>query len=120
MIKGEFYWAVVGDANPEPVAVVTENGVRKAYTCGCPDPFVVDGPDASIVLIPKTARRWDAIYRSGTYNHSNTHPAMFEDVKPMTVPLKPAELRAAWEINEKRLVAEKARGVKHSHRRFNP
>ena len=36
-----FRWVRVGDGNPEPAAIKTVNGVRMAFTIGCPDGFVL-------------------------------------------------------------------------------
>lgn len=100
MATGEFYWAVVGDANPEPVAVVVEGGKRVAYTCGCPDPFDVDGPDARIVLIGTSGRH--------------------EPAAPLRAPPTPNEVRAQDAVREAQIKADKRRGITHGHRRFNP
>ena len=48
-----FYWAVVGDGNPEPVAVTEEGGVRKAFTIGCPDPYMIDEPGCPCRILPE-------------------------------------------------------------------
>ena len=37
--KAKFYWARIGDGNPEPVAVQRVDGKRVCYTFACPDPF---------------------------------------------------------------------------------
>lgn len=99
--KAEFYWAIVGDASPEPVAVVTENGRRVAYTCGCADPFVID--EGRIELIPDT--------------HD---PRSILPAHPMRIPLTPKERKKKREESERWLEEEKKAGRSHGHRRFNP
>lgn len=98
--KADFYWAVVGEAKPEPVAVVIENGKRVAYTCGCADPFDIDGADAAIVLID----------RYGNVGSPS----------PLLVPPTPKEQAEAAERREKQIQADRKRGITHGHRRFNP
>ena len=103
LAKAEFYWAIVGDANPEPVAVIIENGKRVAYTCGCADSFDVDGPNARIELIPL-----DFI------DFKN------DIVRPMPIPKKPDAHRELRDRHEAYLQKEAAAGRTHGHRRFNP
>ena len=45
-----FYWARIGDGNPEPVAVKRENGKRVCYTLACPDPYDVEGKTSPVKL----------------------------------------------------------------------
>lgn len=90
--KADFQWAVIGDANPEPVSVVTKGGKRLAYTLGCADPFELDDPDANIELL----------------GHS------------LIPPPKPADVRRQRELRESRLAAEKLAGIVHGWRRWNP
>ena len=73
--KAEFFWGVIGDANPEPVSVVEKDGKRWAYTIGCPDPFRLDDVDANIELLGLR----------------------------LIPPLKPAEQQALREERERRL-----------------
>ena len=47
-----FAWAVVGDGEPEPVAVKGDPGSRQAFTIGCPDPYNIDEPDCPCMLLP--------------------------------------------------------------------
>lgn len=108
MNAAKFYWAVVGDASPEPVAVVEEGGRRVAYTCGCPDPFEVDGPDARIQLIP------------GVTNDRAPEASYLAEPDPMQVAVTHASYKAACEERERRLEADRKRGIRHGHRRFNP
>lgn len=119
MDAAKFYWAIVGDASPEPVAVVEEHGKRVAYTCGCPDPFDVDGPDANIILIPPS-RHADGSEDPENYNRPDD---WFKSrgrkgwvLKPLDVPPTPAQA-ATMQRNERRL---RAMTAQHRHRRFNP
>lgn len=105
--KTEFYWAIIGDANPEPVAVTTENDKRVAYTIGCPDPF--DLESGNIELIPASPSAW-----TGTAMMSAEAPM------PLTIPMKPLERQLEREEAERRLAAERKKGVVHGWRRFNP
>lgn len=108
MSAAKFYWAVVGDASPEPVAVVEENGKRVAYTCGCPDPFDVEGPNARIQLIPSVT------------NPYATEMAFLAKPEPMQVAVTHAQHKLAREKRERQLERDAKRGVRHGHRRFNP
>jgi hypothetical protein len=47
-----YFWAVVGKGNPEPVAVDGEPGSLRAYTIGCPDPYLLDDPACPCRLLP--------------------------------------------------------------------
>lgn len=107
--KAEFYWAIIGDANPEPVAVsVGEDGKRLAYTIGCPDPFELDVPEPNIELVESSA--------------------MFSGAGWKQRPIKlepPSKLRAAdhekRRLNaEDRLEKDRKRGVVHGWQRWNP
>lgn len=108
MNAAKFYWAVVGNASPEPVAVVDEEGRRVAYTCGCPDPFVVDGADARIQLIPCVTNKFapEASYLA--------------EPEPMQLAVTHAQHKQAREDRERMLEADRKRGIRHGHRRFNP
>lgn len=108
MNAAKFYWAVVGDASPEPVAVVVEDGKRVAYTCGCPDPFDIDGPDAVIELIPGITNEWAPL-------ESYEGPAT-----PMQVAVTKAKASAARLARDRQIERDRQRGIRHGHRRFNP
>lgn len=105
MAIGTFYWAVIGDANPEPVCVVEENGKRVAYTCGCQDSFDVDGEDTRIKLVD-----WK----------SSVASLLKDDPTPMQIPATPREKAEARAARQARIDADERRGVRHNHRRFNP
>lgn len=60
MSKARFYWARIGNGNPEPVAVTGRKPHRLATTIGCPDTFVVDGPDSAILLLEDEYDRLEA------------------------------------------------------------
>lgn len=51
--KAQFYWAVVGDGDPEPVGIKVVNGSRQAFTLGCADPYFIDGPECPCRLLPE-------------------------------------------------------------------
>lgn len=106
--KAQFYWAIVGDASPEPVAVVVENGVRVAYTCGCPDPFVLDGENTNIELVED----------SGMFGGGYWKQELIE-LKPPEK-LKAADHAKRREAAERRLEQDRKKGIHHGHRRFNP
>lgn len=108
MNAAKFYWAVVGDASPEPVAVVVEDGKRVAYTCGCPDPFDVDGPEARIQLIPCV---------TNSYAPEDSYLGKPE---PMQVAVTHPQYKAARAARERGLERDRKRGIYHGHRRFNP
>lgn len=108
MNAAKFYWAVVGNASPEPVAVVEEGGKRVAYTCGCPDRFDVDGPEARIELIPCV---------TNTYAPLDSYLAPAE---PMQVAVTHKQSQAARAERERQLERDRKRGIRHGHRRFNP
>lgn len=130
MSAAKFYWAIVGDASPEPVAVVEENGRRVAYTCGCADPFVVDGEGANITLLadPGGYRFNGKINaRSDYWVDVDERPFSMTDEdkealtpKPLTPPPKPSERAKQRAEAERRLEAYRKRGIRHGHRRFNP
>lgn len=77
--KSQFYWAVVGDGSPEPVAVRGERGSRQAFTIGCPDPYLIDQGDCPCRLLPYMEQA----------HKDNRYIAKIEDVEasPMVVPL---------------------------------
>lgn len=108
MPAAKFYWAIVGDASPEPVAVVVEDGRRVAYTCGCPDPFDVDGPDARIQLIP------------GVTNTSAPESSFLAEPEPMQVAVTHKQHAEARAKRERQFERDLKRGIRHGHRRFNP
>lgn len=108
MDKAQFFWAIIGDANPEPVAVLEKGGQRFAYTLGCPDPFPLDGPNPNIELIEESG-----MFGGGDWKQSaiQLHP--------------PEKLRAADHVKrreaaEKRLQRDAKRGIVHGWKRFNP
>lgn len=107
MNAAKFYWAVIGDASPEPVAVVEENGRRMAYTCGCADPFDLDGEHVNIEILES-----GGMYRDG-WRQSPIE---------LGVPDKrrSASLDADRKAAEKRMESDRTRGIVHGHRRFNP
>ena len=50
----EYWWVSIGGNPCEPAIVVTEEKIRKAFTIGCPDPFVLPSNDCQLVrLLPK-------------------------------------------------------------------
>ncbi len=108
MNAAKFYWAIVGDASPEPVAVVEENGKRVAYTCGCADPFELDGNHPNIELVE----------RSGMYGGGYWKQELVELNPPEK--LKAADHLTRREAAERRLTQDEKRGIRHGHRRFNP
>lgn len=108
MNNAKYYWAVVGDASPEPVAVVIENGKRVAYTCGCPDPFELDVPEPLIELIP-------------AITNDSARPELYDKpAGPMQIAVTKKKASEARLHREKQMEADRSRGVYHSHRRFNP
>lgn len=110
--NAKFYWAIIGDSQPEPVAVVGKQGARWAYTLGCPDPFAVDAPDANIQLIqlPEDAGRSDYDFDARTH--------VPRPVKPMKIPPTPTELEAERVAAEERLEADRKRGIVHGYSGF--
>jgi len=108
MNAAKFYWAIVGDASPEPVAVVVENGKRMAYTCGCPDPFDLDAEPPNIELVQD-----GVMVGGGTWR---------QELIKLDPPRKvtSVQLTAERERAEKRLALDRKRGIRHGHRRFNP
>lgn len=108
MNAAKFFWAIVGDASPEPVAVVEEGGRRVAYTCGCSDPFDLDSETPNIELV-----EYSGMFGGGYW-------------KQEVIELKPPEKLKARDharlrkAAEKRLEADRKRGIHHGHRRFNP
>lgn len=108
MNAAKFYWAIVGDASPEPVAVVEEGGRRVAYTCGCPDPFVVDGPEANIELVESSN-----MFGGGYWKQE------LIELKPPEK-LKSADHDARRIAAERKLERDRKHGIHHGHRRFNP
>jgi len=111
--KTQFYWAVVGDANPEPVAVTTENGKRVAYTIGCADPFDLDGDKPNIRLIPRDEHEYRVV--TGKLRLESRRA-----VDPLPIPKKPEQLEREYAAAEKRLEADRKKGIRHSWRRLNP
>lgn len=108
--KAQFYWAIIGDANPEPVAVVTKDGERFAYTIGCPDPFALDVPDPNIELVEE----------GGVFGGSGG-----EWTQRLITITPPEKLRAADHVKrreerEQRLERDRKRGIAHGWQRFNP
>lgn len=117
--KTLFYWAIVGDSSPEPVAVTGKVGERLAYTIGCPDPFKVDGPDANIELL--RPRDLDPVWNEKDTTHYYVAQGWtIPEPKPMTVPdlLDLETLKAERELAEHRLIAERKRGVSHGYAGF--
>lgn len=116
MEKAEFFWAIVGDSAPEPVAVTGEPGQRKAYTIGCPDPFDVDGPDANIQLIHRPGDDGHKEYVSGGKGKWGS----FEQVpiRPLVIPMTPTELAAQRAASEARLERDRKRGISHGYAGF--
>lgn len=100
----KFYWAIIGDSSPEPVAVVGKIGARWAYTLGCPDPFAVDAPDANIQLIP------------AYFEHMR--PDKDYAVEAIRVPMKPAAQEAERIAAEERLARDHKRGIVHGYAGF--
>ena len=50
----EYWWVSIGGNPYEPAVVVTEKKIRKAFTIGCPDPFVLPSDVCQLVrLLPK-------------------------------------------------------------------
>jgi hypothetical protein len=106
--KARFYWAIVGDANPEPVAVTTENGQRVAYTIGCADPFPLDVPEPNIELVES-----GAMYGGGRWEQSAIRLTPPEKIRA-------ADLVKRREAAERRLTADEKRGIRHGWQRWNP
>ncbi len=104
--KTQFYWAIIGDANPEPVAVTTLDGKRVAYTIGCPDPFDLDS--GNIELVESSGMFGGGVWRE-------------EPVK-LSPPekLKSADHTRLRQEAEMRLERDKKRGISHGWRRWNP
>lgn len=101
--KTQFFWAIVGDSAPEPVAVSGADGQRVAYTIGCADPFPVDADDATIELIPHT---------KGVQFVSLDVP------EPLKIPATPEQTRKRREESEKQLAKERRRGISHGYAGF--
>ncbi len=78
--KSIFYWAVVGDGNPEPVAVQGKKGSRQAFTIGCPDAYNIDEAGCPCRLLPEMEQAADMA--------TNRYIAKIEDVEmdPIEVP----------------------------------
>lgn len=108
MNAAKFYWAIVGDASPEPVAVVEENGKRVAYTCGCADPFDLDGENSNIELVQDGAMVGGGYWRQEIIE--------LEPPEKVTAKQHAARRKKA----ESRLERDRASGIHHGHRRFNP
>jgi hypothetical protein len=110
--KAEFYWAIIGDANPEPVAVTMLDGKRVAYTIGCPDPFDLEGGCVELIHDTQEVNLREYDFDAMEYREA--------PVKPLTIPLKPSERAAEREKAERWLQAEAKKGVRHSWKRLNP
>lgn len=110
--NAKFYWAIIGDSAPEPVAVVGKQGARWAYTLGCPDPFAVDAPDANIQLIhaPEDIDMKDYDQEAREF--------VPRPVRAMKIPKTPAEQAAEREASERRLEADRKRGIVHGYSGF--
>lgn len=103
--KATFYWAIVGDSDPEPVAVTGEPGSRLAYTIGCPDPFPLDVPDANIELV-EASGMYGGVWRQ--------EPRQLEPPEK----LRAADHVARREATEKRLERDRKRGIVHGYAGF--
>jgi len=105
--KTKFFWAIIGDSAPEPVAVSGElgkGGGRMAYTIGCEDPFEIDTPDSSVQLIH---------YPEGLFEVEYDEP-----VEAMPIPETPAERQAQREKSERWLAEQYAQGIRHGYAGF--
>lgn len=98
--KTEFYWAIVGDSAPEPVAVTGPKGARMAYTIGCEDPFPIDTPDSSVQLIYS---REQLLYRVGDK----------DPVESMKIPKTPTARKKEREKSERWLIEQERLGLRH-------
>ncbi len=117
--KTAFYWAIIGDSAPEPVAVTGEPGARLAYTIGCPDPFEVDVPDTNIELL--RPRELDPIWNEK--DHSRYYVAQgytIPEPEPMEFPklLDLETLKVKRAEAEERLAEERRRGKSHGYAGF--
>ena len=61
--KHYYAWAVVGDGNPEPVAVQCTNGIRQVFTIGCVDPYNIDDEGCPCKLLPN----WEQDVKDNRY-----------------------------------------------------
>jgi hypothetical protein len=104
--KAAFFWAIVGDSEPEPVAVTGEPGNRMAYTIGCADPFPLDIPSPNIEIVCE----------SGMFGGGNWRQ---EPVR-LRVPekLRSADHDKARNEAERRLERDRKRGVVHGYAGF--
>jgi len=102
-----YFWAVVGDGNPEPVAVDGEPGNLRAYTIGCPDPYMLDDPDCPCKLLPQL----------GQAVRNNRYIAKIEErpPEPLKIPENTLSKKVRREL-EKRFVDELA--PRHSYAGF--
>lgn len=103
--KAEFYWAIVGEANPEPVAVTVKNGKRVAYTIGCPDPFVLDEPDSVIMLLSEETVHFELV------------PMDPLEIPPVATAESVAKARKA---HERMIARDRRNGIHHGWQRWNP
>lgn len=107
----KFYWAIIGDSQPEPVAVTGKIGARWAYTIGCPDPFAVDAPDSNIQLLHAPG----ANCRKYNFDRGEYEPL---PVAPMLIPKTPTEEAEERAAAERRLEADAKKGIRHGYAGF--
>jgi len=88
--KTEFWWATIAGADCEPVEVVTVEGKRLAYTCGCGDPFHLDQPDCPCILVASQAARFG------------------DEGGPMLRPLTPKQEKNAFRRKQRQLAEMRA------------
>ncbi len=100
--KTEFFWAIVGDSAPEPVAVTGPDGERMAYTIGCEDSFPLDTPDSPVEIIHRP-QQWAM------------HKDYDDPPKAMDIPQTPTARKKEREKNERRLARDAARGIYHGY-----
>jgi hypothetical protein len=104
--KAEFYWAIVGDSEPEPVAVTGEPGSRMVHTIGCPDPFPLDVPGANVELVCE-----GGMYGGGHWRQQEVK--LFPPAK-----LRSADHDKARRDAERRLERDRKRGIVHGYAGF--
>lgn len=59
-MTGQFTWASIAGAEPEPVEIIVRDGRKGILTCGCADPFWLDDESIDIRL------SWNTMVRPAT------------------------------------------------------
>lgn len=98
--KAKFCWASIAGSDPEPVELVSIDGRRAIYTCGCADPFYLD--DASMPV-----RMGRAEQRS---QNSDASPVFIVDASWVAIP-RPM-LEDKWQADHDAKIAERVARMK--------